>query len=138
MFTNGCFDLLHVGHLHFLSQAKSLGDILIVGLNTDQSVKNLKSSERPIILEQERAQFLSALEDVDIVILFEEDTPISLIEAIQPDILVKGSDYSDKEIAGRDLVESSGGKVVLLPVVEGYSTTALLRKIKKLNNLSLG
>lgn len=130
VFTNGCFDLLHVGHINLLRQAKSLGNILVVGLNTDASVARLKGSERPINSEQERALILAELEAVDAIVLFDTDTPITLIETIQPDILVKGSDYVDKEIVGQEIVENTGGEVYLIPAIAGYSTTNLIKRIK--------
>lgn len=129
VFTNGCFDLLHPGHISLLYQAKSLGQRLIVGLNTDASVQRLKGSGRPILSENDRAAMLSALECVDMVVHFDEDTPLNLIGAIQPDILVKGSDYTPEEVIGKDLVESYGGCVRLVDLVEGYSTTQLTRKV---------
>lgn len=131
VFTNGCFDILHVGHLRYLEQASKLGDILIVGLNSDTSVKNIKGEDRPINSEDDRTEMLSALGFVDYVVVFEEDTPYNLIKAIQPDILVKGGDYKPEDVVGRDIVESRGGKVQILPFVEGKSTTSIINKINK-------
>ncbi len=130
IFTNGCFDLLHPGHISLLNQSKALGSKLIVGLNTDASVKRLKGSDRPILSEQDRAAILSALESVDLVALFGEDTPIELIKAVKPDVLVKGSDYRKEQVVGRDVVESYGGRVHLVDIVKGHSTTGIADKIK--------
>ena len=125
VFTNGCFDILHKGHVQYLNEAKALGDLLIVGVNSDESVKRLKGDDRPINNESDRAYLLSALECVDFVVVFEEDTPYELIERIKPDILVKGSDYKDKEVVGSDLVDET----ILIDLVEGRSTTATIDKI---------
>jgi len=131
VFTNGCFDLLHPGHVHLLNEAKALGDKLVVGLNSDASIKKLKGTNRPILQEQERASLVSALSSVDLVVIFEEDTPLDLIEALRPDILVKGSDYSLDTVVGREVVESYGGKVALIALMEGLSTTGLISRIGK-------
>lgn len=131
VFTNGCFDLLHVGHIRYLQKAKSLGDILIIGLNTDRSVKTIKGKNRPIVPEKERAEVLSALEFVDYVILFDDLDPLHLIEALKPDVLVKGADWSKDRIIGREIVENLGGRVVRVPMVAGASSTGLIEKIKK-------
>jgi len=131
VFTNGCFDILHKGHVDYLSKARSLGNILVVGVNTDASVKRLnKSPGRPINNEQTRAYLLAALHVVDAVILFEEDTPYELIKAVQPDLLVKGADYKPEDIVGADIVKARGGEVVTIGLTEGFSTTALIQKIK--------
>jgi len=130
VFTNGCFDLLHRGHIRYLKKAKEKGDLLIVGLNSDSSVRKLKGKGRPFVPEKERAEILSALEFVDYVIVFSEDTPANLIGQVKPDILVKGSDYSLNQIVGKDFVQSCGGKVITMPLVKGKSTTALIRKIR--------
>jgi rfaE bifunctional protein nucleotidyltransferase chain/domain len=131
VFTNGCFDILHKGHVDYLSKARSLGDILIVGVNTDESVKRLnKAPERPINNEQTRAFILASLQVVDAVILFNEDTPYDLIKAIQPDILVKGSDYKPEDIVGADIVKARGGEIVTVELTQGFSTTSLIEKIK--------
>lgn len=127
--TNGCFDLLHPGHIHLLNKAKSLGQRLVVGLNADASVRRLKGPARPILNEQDRASILGALGCVDMVVVFEEDTPEILISRLKPDILVKGSDYSLGHVVEREFVESYGGKVQLIEVLEGYSTTQLSRKM---------
>jgi D-beta-D-heptose 7-phosphate kinase/D-beta-D-heptose 1-phosphate adenosyltransferase len=132
VFTNGCFDLLHIGHVQYLRQARELGDILIVGLNSDDSVRRLKGNKRPIIPQHERAMILAALETVDYVVIFEEDTPYELIKALQPHVLVKGKDYSLAEVVGRDIVESNGGRVELIDLVEGRSTSTLIDIIKNL------
>jgi D-beta-D-heptose 7-phosphate kinase/D-beta-D-heptose 1-phosphate adenosyltransferase len=130
VFTNGCFDVLHVGHVRYLTQAKSLGDRLVVGLNTDESVKRLKGKERPYLPEQERKELLLALKAVDEVHLFEEDTPLELILKVKPDILVKGGDYSIDQIVGAKEVIGWGGEVKSLDFHEGHSTTDLVAKIK--------
>jgi D-beta-D-heptose 7-phosphate kinase/D-beta-D-heptose 1-phosphate adenosyltransferase len=124
VFTNGCFDVLHVGHAELLAEARSLGDVLIVGLNTDSSTRRLKPG-RPINVEGDRAHLLGALESVDYVVLFDEDTPYELVASLQPDVIVKGGDYTDEEIVGADLVLARGGAVHIVPLVEGYSTTSL-------------
>ncbi len=129
VFTNGCFDILHGGHIEFLQKAKSLGDILVVGLNTDESVRNLKGEGRPIKTENERANILSALKFVDYITLFNEATPEKLIREIRPDILVKGDDYKVDEVVGREIVEGYGARVELIPILKGHSTTMTLNKI---------
>ena len=132
VFTNGVFDILHPGHLRYLQHARSLGDALIVGLNADASVRRNKGPERPINPQDERAEVLEALACVDAVVLFEEDTPDRIIKAIQPDILVKGADWGENAIVGRDTVEARGGRVVRVPIEQGYSTTEIIRKIREL------
>jgi D-glycero-beta-D-manno-heptose 1-phosphate adenylyltransferase len=130
-FTNGCFDLLHPGHVEYLEQARSLGDALVVGVNTDASVAHLsKGPGRPVTPEADRARVLAALACVDWVVLFDEDTPLELITVLQPDILVKGGDYKLEEIVGREVVLARGGQVLALPFVPGYSTTDLLERIR--------
>ena len=129
VFTNGCFDILHVGHVRLLKEARSLGECLIVGLNKDTSVKGLKGSGRPVSNEKERAEVLSALEGVNYVVLFSESTPEKLIHTVRPDFLVKGGDWKKKDIVGAAFVESYGGKVIPLKFVDGYSTTKLIGKI---------
>ena len=128
VFTNGCFDLLHPGHVRLLRQAAALGDFLVVGLNSDASVRRLKGANRPINPEDARAEVLAALESVDAVTVFDEDTPLELIEAIGPDVLVKGGDYRPDEVVGRAEVEAAGGRLVLIPLVEGHSTTRLVHR----------
>ncbi len=130
VFTNGCFDLLHPGHINLLHQARSFGDRLVVGLNTDASVKRLKGDSRPILSEQDRASILSALSCVDMVVMFDEDTPLKLIENLRPDILVKGADYKPHEVVGHKIVTSFGGKVKLVQLLEGYSTTGIADRMK--------
>lgn len=130
VFTNGIFDILHRGHVTYLEEAKSLGDILILGLNSDESARRLKGKDRPFVDQDDRAFVLSRLESVDIVSIFEDDTPINLIKNIKPDVLVKGGDYNLSEIVGRDFVESNGGKVCTIPFIIGKSTTNLINKIK--------
>lgn len=128
IFTNGCFDILHLGHVEYLSKARDLGDILILGLNTDASVSRLKGPNRPVNPQEARATILAALSVVDAVILFDEDTPEKLIGMVKPDILVKGKDYDAKEIVGADFVQSYGGKVVTVELTHGYSTTTTIEK----------
>ena len=129
VFTNGCFDILHRGHVEYLAQAADLGDKLIVGLNTDASVKRLKGESRPINDEKSRALLLSALQFVDAVVFFDEDTPYELIKQVQPDILVKGNDYKPEEIVGYDIVTAKSGKVLTINLVEGFSTTNIIKRL---------
>ncbi len=129
VFTNGCFDLLHYGHLHYLSEARDLADRLVVGLNSAASVRRLKGPHRPINDELTRTHLLAALEVVDAVVIFEDDTPIELIKIVQPEILVKGGDWKPEQIVGSDLVLAKGGQVLSLPFVQGYSTTNIEQKI---------
>lgn len=131
VFTNGCFDILHVGHITLFHKARALGDKLIVGVNSDASIRRIKGDKRPIVSEQERAHILAALESVDYVVLFNEDTPINLIRLLKPDVLVKGSDYTLDRVVGRDLVESYGGRVALVDLVAGFSTTNIVDAILK-------
>lgn len=130
VFTNGVFDLLHPGHVRYLQQARDLGDVLIVGVNSDRSARGNKGEDRPITAEAERAEVLAALTCVDAVAIFDEDTPHDIIAAIQPDILVKGADWAADAIVGRDIVEARGGRVVRVPVEQGYSTSAIIAKIR--------
>ena len=130
VFTNGVFDLLHPGHIRYLQDARELGDALIVGLNSDRSVRANKGPERPITPEAERAEILLALECVDAVAIFDEDTPAAIIARVQPDVLVKGADWGPDNIVGRDTVEARGGRVVRMELAAGYSTTDLIRKVK--------
>jgi D-glycero-beta-D-manno-heptose 1-phosphate adenylyltransferase len=130
VFTNGCFDLLHPGHIDYLSRAADLGDVLIVGLNTDASVRRLKGVGRPVNDQYARAILLASLGFVDAVVYFDDDTPFSLIEAILPDVLVKGGDYKEAEIVGSDIVKAKNGKVVAIDFLEGYSTSAIIQKIR--------
>ncbi len=132
VFTNGCFDILHRGHLDLLAKAADLGNVLVLGLNTDASVRRLKGNERPVTNEQDRAFQVAALLCVDAVCLFDEDTPLELIIAVKPDVLVKGGDYTIDKIVGADMVMNNGGKVEIIPFVEGYSTTAIIQKIRNL------
>jgi D-beta-D-heptose 7-phosphate kinase/D-beta-D-heptose 1-phosphate adenosyltransferase len=131
VFTNGCFDILHAGHVHYLNAAKKLGDILIVGLNSDASVRRLKGPERPVNSESDRAAVLAALRCVDYITIFNEDTPYELISTIMPDILVKGGDYTPENVVGADLVRKNGGIVQILPFVPGKSSTAIINRIKQ-------
>lgn len=132
VFTNGCFDILHLGHIDYLEKARNIGDKLIVAVNTDDSVKRLKGSNRPINDENTRSRILAALDFVDAVVLFDEDTPKEVIQTLVPDILVKGSDYEISNIIGADIVMENGGTVETIDLVDGFSTTALIEKIKKL------
>jgi D-beta-D-heptose 7-phosphate kinase/D-beta-D-heptose 1-phosphate adenosyltransferase len=131
VFTNGCFDLLHPGHIRSLEHARSVGDALVVGLNSDASVRELKGQGRPIIPERERAEILAALECVDGVLIFDDLTPQRVIAALLPDVLVKGGDWPGDQIVGREEVEAAGGRVVSVPFVAGYSTTEILKKIRE-------
>ncbi|HTN06403.1 D-glycero-beta-D-manno-heptose 1-phosphate adenylyltransferase [Agriterribacter sp.] len=131
-FTNGCFDILHEGHLEILSQSAALGDILVVGVNTDSSVKRLKGENRPVNKELFRAKMLAALTIVDAVVLFDEPTPLELIRMIAPDTLIKGGDYAIDQVVGAEDVIKNGGEVKIVPLVKGYSTTALIQKIQEL------
>jgi len=130
VFTNGCFDILHLGHIDYLEKAKQQGAKLVVGMNTDASVKRLKGADRPVNSEYARARMLSALGFVDAVILFDEDTPYELISALKPDVLIKGDDYSVENIVGADIVIENGGEVKTIPLVKGFSTSDLIKKIK--------
>ena len=132
VFTNGCFDILHLGHVDYLEKARALGNKLIVGMNTDASVQRLKGKERPIVAETSRAAVMASLQFVDAVILFDEDTPYELIDYLKPDILVKGDDYKIENIVGADVVIKNGGTVKTIPLVAGYSTTKIVNKIKSL------
>lgn len=131
VFTNGVFDLLHPGHVRYLQQARALGDVLIMGVNSDASVRRNKGPARPITPEAERAEVLAALECVDAVTVFDEDTPLAIITALQPDILVKGADWAHDAIVGREVVEARGGRVERIPVEHGHSTTSIVAKIRR-------
>jgi len=131
VFTNGCFDLLHPGHVEYLVQARALGDLLVVGLNSDDSVRRLKGTRRPLVAEEDRATVLAGLRSVDAVTVFDEDTPLELIRELLPDVLVKGGDYDLDGIVGQEVVEQAGGDVRVLPLVEGYSTTNILNRLKE-------
>lgn len=131
VFTNGCFDILHPGHSTYLAAARALGDFLVVGLNSDASIRRLKGDKRPIMAESARSQLLAALAAVDFVTIFDEDDPYQLIELLEPDILVKGGDWDTSAIVGRDLVEARGGVVRVLPFIEKYSTTSIVEEILK-------
>lgn len=133
VFTNGCFDILHLGHIEYLSKAAGLGDVLVIGMNTDQSIQKIKGQSRPINDEHSRSMVLAALEFVTAVVLFDEETPYELIKTIQPDILVKGKDYTVEEVVGHDIVLAKGGKVVTIELTPGYSTTAIEQKILRLH-----
>jgi D-glycero-beta-D-manno-heptose 1-phosphate adenylyltransferase len=131
VFTNGVFDILHPGHVRYLREARALGDVLIVGINSDRSVRALaKAPNRPVNGEAERAEVLGALASVDAVVIFDEDTPHAIISALQPDVLVKGADWGENEIVGRDVVEARGGRVVRVQLADGYSTTSLIDRIR--------
>jgi D-beta-D-heptose 7-phosphate kinase/D-beta-D-heptose 1-phosphate adenosyltransferase len=129
VFTNGCFDLLHVGHVRYLQKARQLGDLLVLGLNSDASIRRLKGPRRPLIAQDERAHILAALDCIDYVTIFDEDTPLELLEALRPDILVKGGDYTPGTVVGKDMVEGYGGKVELIRFVDGKSTTNIIERI---------
>ncbi len=132
VFTNGVFDILHPGHVRYLRDARALGDLLIVGLNSDRSVRALaKAPGRPVNREGERAEVLAALRSVDAVVVFDEDTPHAIIAALQPDVLVKGADWGEDAIVGRDIVEARGGRVVRIPLAKGYSTTAIIQRVRE-------
>lgn len=131
VFTNGCFDLLHPGHLQCLEEARKLGDFLVVAINSDASVRRLKGGDRPVFPQQERAEVLAALESVDAVVIFDEPTPRELIAGLLPDVLVKGGDWSKDEVVGREEVEAAGGRVVSVPLLRGYSTSEILRRIRE-------
>ncbi len=128
VFTNGCFDLIHPGHIRYLRAAKKLGDVLIVALNSDASVRRLKGPSRPLVRQQDRCEVMAALEMVDYVTVFDQDTPYDLIKLLQPDVLVKGGDWKPEQIVGADVVRAAGGKVRSLPFAQGYSTTRLAQK----------
>lgn len=132
VFTNGCFDILHYGHVKYLEKAKGLGDCLVVAVNSDASVKRLKGSHRPIVSQYDRMRIIAGLESVDYVVLFKEDTPLKIIKILKPDILVKGSDWNKKSIVGGDFVSSYGGRVVTIQLTKGRSTTNLIRKIARI------
>ena len=132
VFSNGCFDILHLGHIDYLEKAGQLGSKLIIGINSDRSVQRLKGPQRPVQPEEARARMLAALEFIDAVVLFEEDTPLRLIETLRPHILVKGNDYTLDKIIGADFVLNNGGEVKTIPLVEGYSTTQIIEKIRSI------
>ncbi len=129
VFTNGCFDLLHVGHIRYLEKAKSLGDILVVGVNSDRSVREIKGPLRPILSEEERAEVISGLGCVDYVTLFDEPTPLQLITSLQPHVLVKGGDWAKETVVGKEVIEASGGEVVIVPYIEGPSSSNIIETI---------
>lgn len=130
VFTNGCFDVLHLGHVHLLQSCRQMGDRVVVGLNSDASVKRLKGPARPVHNQQSRALVLAALEAVDAIVIFDEDTPLRLIETIQPNVLVKGGDWAIENIVGAEIVQQNGGRVVTVPYLDGYSTTGILQQHK--------
>ena len=130
VFTNGCFDIIHRGHIEVLVRTADLGDKLVIGLNSDQSIQKLKGKDRPVIDEQSRAILLAALSFVDAIVLFSEDTPLKLISALLPDVLAKGGDYEIETIVGHEIVQENGGKVELVPFVDGFSSTIIIDKIK--------
>ena len=131
VFTNGCFDIIHRGHVDYLAKASSFGDKMIIGLNTDASVSRIKGSNRPVQDEYSRAMILAAFSFVDLVVLFDEDTPYELIKLVQPDVLVKGSDYKAEDIVGYDIIKAKGGEVVTIDFVEGYSTSRIIDKLRE-------
>ncbi|HAN17875.1 MAG: glycerol-3-phosphate cytidylyltransferase [Bacteroidetes bacterium GWC2_33_15] len=131
VFTNGCFDIIHRGHIEYLAQAANYGDVLIIGLNTDKSVQRIKGKSRPVQDENARAITLAAMHFIHAVVLFDEDTPYNLIKKVQPDVLIKGSDYNAEDIVGYDIVKTKGGKVITIDFIDGYSTTSIINKLKK-------
>jgi D-beta-D-heptose 7-phosphate kinase/D-beta-D-heptose 1-phosphate adenosyltransferase len=131
VFTNGCFDIIHSGHIYYLTEAKKLGDFLVVGLNSDDSIRRLKGKNRPVNILSDRAIVLSALKPVDFVCVFDEDTPYNLIDLFLPDVLVKGGDYTEETVVGADIVKNNGGNVVLIPFLTGKSTTHIINQMKK-------
>ncbi len=131
VFTNGCFDLLHRGHLYLLREARKLGDILIVALNSDSSVKKIKGSSRPILSQTDRTELIAALEMVDYVTTFDEPDPYDIIKELKPNVLVKGGDWAKDKIVGREIVEEDGGKIAIIPYLEGYSTTQIIERMRK-------
>jgi rfaE bifunctional protein nucleotidyltransferase chain/domain len=131
-FTNGCFDILHVGHVQYLREARKAGDLLILGLNSDASVRAIKGEKRPLVPQGERAEVVASLEMIDYVTLFDETTPLALIEYLRPDLLVKGGDWKEESVVGRDAVRSWGGRVVIVPMTEGVSTTNIVEKILRI------
>ncbi|MBE7413768.1 MAG: D-glycero-beta-D-manno-heptose 1-phosphate adenylyltransferase [Deltaproteobacteria bacterium] len=133
VFTNGCFDIIHAGHVRYLKKARSLGDVLVVGLNSDSSVRSIKGDKRPIVPCRERAEVLSALGCVDYVVVFNEDTPSKLIEAVRPDVLAKGADWAAKDIVGGDAVRKGGGRVARITLLKGRSTTNIIRRVLELH-----
>ena len=130
VFTNGCFDLIHLGHIELIARSADLGDILIIGVNTDNSIKRLKGKNRPIVEEISRAKQLAALEFVDAVVFFDQETPIDLIKVINPNVITKGGDYNTDQVIGNDIVTQNNGEVVIIPLTQGYSTTSILEKIR--------
>ena len=131
-FTNGCFDILHVGHIRYLREAKKTADVLVLALNSDSSVRSLKGKERPLVPEKERAEIIAALEFIDFVTIFNELTPLELINYLKPDILIKGGDWAEEDVVGREEIKEWGGRVAIIPEVEGKSTTNIVEKLKKL------
>ena len=131
VFTNGCFDILHAGHVDIFQQARNLGDVLVVAVNSDISIKKIKGEKRPVVPEIQRMQVLAALEAIDYVVIFDEENPLKTIKEIQPDILVKGGDWPVETIVGREIVEKKGGKVISIPLMEGISTTNIIEEVKK-------
>jgi D-glycero-beta-D-manno-heptose 1-phosphate adenylyltransferase len=132
VFTNGCFDILHKGHIDYLAKASDYGDVLVIGLNTDHSIKKIKGAKRPVQDENSRALIMASLNFVTAVILFDEETPYELIKQVKPDVLIKGADYTPEEIVGYDIVKAKKGKIVTLDYIQGYSTTGIIEKIKSL------
>jgi len=131
VFTNGCFDILHAGHVRYLAAAEAEGDVLVVGLNSDKSVKSIKGSKRPIIKQEQRAEVLAALKSIDYVIIFNEPDPFKLICQIKPDVLVKGADWEEKDIIGADIVKKNGGRIVRVDIVQDISTSDIIQRIKE-------
>jgi len=138
VFTNGCFDILHLGHADYLARAKAMGDVLVVGVNTDRSVRRLKGDARPIVPEDDRAALIAALGSVDLVCLFDEDTPLEIVSAVQPDVIVKGSGYTEDTIVGADVVKARGGVVAALGELPGRSTRSIIERVLALGRRCLG
>ncbi|HPD56198.1 MAG TPA: D-glycero-beta-D-manno-heptose 1-phosphate adenylyltransferase [Smithellaceae bacterium] len=133
-FTNGCFDILHVGHVRYLKEAKKTADILVLALNSDSSVKQIKGEKRPLVPQEERAEIIAALEFIDFVTIFDEQTPLELIKILKPDVLIKGGDWAEDKVVGREEIKKWGGKLTLIPEIIGKSTTNIVDKIRKIYN----
>jgi len=131
VFTNGCFDILHAGHVNIFQQARNMGDVLVVAVNSDLSIKKIKGEKRPVVPQAQRMQVLAALEAIDYVVIFEDENPLQIIKELQPDILVKGGDWPIETIIGREIVEKKGGKILSIPLMEGISTTNIIEEVKK-------
>lgn len=133
VFTNGCFDILHAGHVRYLADARAQGDALVVGINSDESVRQIKGNKRPVISQEQRAEVLSGLSSVDYVVLFNEPDPLNLIREVNPDVLVKGGDWAEENIVGADYVKGKGGRIIRIPVVQGISTSSIIKRILEMS-----